>query len=78
MTARATLSADARTVTLMRDTWSETFPVATLPKRLSFYRRLRDAPAPKDRDKGHGHHYAPTVTALEKVEKVARALGVLS
>lgn len=77
MTARATLSADARTVTLARTAWSESFPVTALPARLTFYRRLRDAPPPKDRVTGHGHHFAPTVTALEKVEKVARALGVL-
>lgn len=77
MTARAILSADTRSVTLARATWSEVFPVERLPAKLRFYRGLRDAPPPKDRVKGNGHHYAPTVTALEKVEKVARALGAL-
>lgn len=77
MTARATLSPDLSTVTLARITWSETFPVARLPSKLRFYRALRDAPPPKDRAKGHGHCYAPTVTALEKVEKIAKALGAL-
>lgn len=77
MTARATLSADTRHVTLTRASWAETFPTEALPRRLRFYRALRDAPPPKDRASGHGESYAPTVTALEKVEKVARALGAV-
>lgn len=77
MTARATLSADTRSVTLASGPWSQTFPTARLPGVLRFYRTLRDAPPPKDRAHGHGHCYAPTVTALEKVEKVARALGAV-
>lgn len=77
MTARAILSGDTRHVTLSRATWSETFPTEALPRRLAFYRSLRDAPPPKDRVQGNGHHYAPTVAALEKVEKVAKALGVM-
>lgn len=77
MNARATLSGDTRTVTLALRAWSEVFPVERLPSRLRFYRALRDAPPPKDRVKGYRHTYAPTVTALEKVEKVARALGAL-
>lgn len=77
MTARATLSADARSVTLALRAWSEVFPVERLPARLRFYRALRDAPPPNDRARGYGHCFAPTVAALEKVEKVAKALGAL-
>ncbi len=61
--ARATLSADRRTVTHRKATWSHTFPIADLPQKIAHYRGLRD------RDGGkYEAFYRDDVAALEAVQ----------
>jgi len=72
----ATLSADRATVTMQGAKWSTTFPRNRLAEKLAFYRSLRDrggkgGPGP------YARFYEPSVKALERVEKIAKALGVM-
>jgi hypothetical protein len=61
--ASATLSADGRTVTHRKATWSHTFPVADLPQKIARYRGLRDRDGRK-----YEAFYRDDVAALEAVQ----------
>ena len=72
MVARARLSADGLTVSLSTGRWSMSFPVERLPQQIRFYTDLRDRPH-KDRPEAAPFEafYAPTVDALERIQRVA-------
>jgi hypothetical protein len=76
---KATLSPDGKVVHLSRGDWSETFPVQHLGFRLAFYRSLRDRTATAE-TKGRKYDwpgiYGPMVTAIERVERLAKVMGV--
>lgn len=63
--ARATVSADGKTVTLKGALWQDSFPAERLPGWLAFYRRLeaRNAGA-------YAASYTPVVRALERAQKI--------
>jgi hypothetical protein len=76
---RASLSADGKVVLLSRGRWSEVFSVTHLRTRLVFYRGMRDRKGGgelKGRTYDWPGIYGPVVVALERVEKVAKAMGV--
>jgi hypothetical protein len=76
---KATLSPNGKTVHLSRGDWAEAFPVQRLASRLAFYRGLRDRRPVKEMA-GRNHDwpgvYGPVVAALERVEKLAKVMGV--
>lgn len=63
----ATLSGDARTFTLTRDDWWNTYPVEDLPAWLAFYRRMLKQTGRTD--------YHATIAALEGVQDQLRDRG---
>lgn len=68
--ARATVSADGRTVTLSRNRWDETFPASDLPGRQAFYRHLAERKAGK-----YAAFYTPVIRALDRAAKILTAYG---
>lgn len=73
----ARLSADGKTVVLSGGGWSDTFEISNLTSQLAFYRGLRDRGGKAGYPGPYAAHYEPTIKALERVEKIARAMGSL-
>ena len=73
----ATLSADRATVTMKGRQWSMTIPVADLPKWQRFYRGMWERGGKGKGQPGpYARFYEPSVKALERVEKIMKAMGV--
>ena len=65
----AIVTADGQHVNLRGKLWSETIPIAQLPDRIRLYEGLRDR-----KDGAYAKHYAPTVIALQKAQKLHATL----
>lgn len=61
MKTTATYDSTAGSFTLVKDQWRGTFPIADLPKWLTFYRQQQV------RYPAHASSYAPEVEALENL-----------
>lgn len=67
---KAIMSADRSTITMRgKSGWRQSFPAADLPRKLAFYRALRDrggrargVPGP------YAQHYEPAIKALERLQ----------
>ena len=71
----ATLSADRGSITMRAGDWSHTIPAAELPRWLAFYRALKTRGGKGRGEPGpYAAHYAGPIAALERVEKVIKAM----
>lgn len=75
---KARLLADGATVELFKNGYSDRFPLSLLPQRLTFYRSMRDRQPTREM---HGRSYpwaaiyGQTVEALERVQKISKAMA---
>ncbi|MDH2325974.1 hypothetical protein QCN27_03745 [Cereibacter sp. SYSU M97828] len=66
---KATLSTDAKSVTLQGRAWSETFALELLPQRVAFYEGLILRGGKNKQPGPWAKHYEPTLAALKAVQR---------
>ena len=72
--ARAVVSHDAETVTLIRDCWSEVISTDDLDKRLTLYRDLAERKHPRFGSTPYRQIYAPMIKAIERAIKISNTM----